>query len=189
MATDRVELAKGGTSDDSIFVSSTFKDMFGEWFGYADEKERTAKQSQVYIRESLIRGGTELEMVRNKIDRFSGGMAEGSLYRERSYFEGNYKLNFNIMNGLEELNDGQKVFFSYEKVLVTIKLKNGRTKTIPQFKVTDISKQKRNKLKEGFLIKGEPGPSGLKNEKSNYIVISPQPVTASRGNAKTVFVS
>lgn len=100
-----------------------------------------------------------------------------------------YKLNFNIMNGLEELNDGQKVFFSYEKVLVTIKLKNGRTKTIPQFKVTDISKQKRNKLKECFLIKGEPGPSGLKNEKSNYIVISPQPVTASRGNAKTVFVS
>ena len=45
MATDRVELAKGGTSDDSIFVSSTFKDMFGEWFGYVDEKERTAKQS------------------------------------------------------------------------------------------------------------------------------------------------
>ena len=67
MATDRVELAKGGTSDDSIFVSSTFKDMFGEWFGYVDEKERTAKQSQVYIRESLIRGGTELEMVRNKM--------------------------------------------------------------------------------------------------------------------------
>ena len=100
-----------------------------------------------------------------------------------------YKLNFNKMNGLEELNDGQKVFFSYKKDLVTITLKNGRTKTISQFKVTDISKQKRDKLKEGFLIKGEPGPSGLKNEKSNYIVISPQPVTASRGNAKTVSVS
>ena len=67
-----------------------------EWFGYVDEKERIAKQSQVYIRESLIRGGTELEMVRNKIDRFSGGMAEGSLYRERSYFEGDLKLELRI---------------------------------------------------------------------------------------------
>lgn len=93
-----------------------------------------------------------------------------------------YKLNFNKMNGLEGLKDGQKV-------LVSIELKDGRTKTIPPFKVTDISKQKRDKLKEGFLIKGESGPSGLKNEKNNYIVISPQPVTASRGNAKTVPVS
>lgn len=67
-----------------------------EWFGYVDEKERTAKQSQVYIRESLIRGGTELEMVRNKIDRFSGGMAEGSLYRERSYFEGDLELELRV---------------------------------------------------------------------------------------------
>ena len=100
-----------------------------------------------------------------------------------------YKLSFDKAHELGKLKDGQKVFFSYEKVLVTIKLKGGRTKTIPQFKVAEISKQKKDKLKAGFLIKGEPGPSGLKNEKSNYIVISPQTVTGSRGNVKTVPVS
>ena len=35
-------------------------------------------------------------MVRNKMDRFSGGMAEGSLYRERSYFEGNLELELRV---------------------------------------------------------------------------------------------
>ena len=80
----------------SDFGVGNVTNILREWFGYVDEKERTAKQSQVYIRESLIRGGTELEMVRNKIDRFSGGMAEGSLYRERSYFEGDLKLELRI---------------------------------------------------------------------------------------------
>ena len=80
----------------SDFGVGNVTNILREWFGYVDEKERTAKQSQVYIRESLIRGGTELEMVRNKIDRFSGGMAEGSLYRERSYFEGDLELELRV---------------------------------------------------------------------------------------------
>ena len=66
----------------SDFGVGNVTNILREWFGYVDEKERTAKQSQVYIRESLIRGGTELEMVRNKIDRFSGGWQRKPLQRK-----------------------------------------------------------------------------------------------------------
>ena len=100
-----------------------------------------------------------------------------------------YKLCFDIAHQSGKFKDGQKVFFSYKKVLVTIQLKNGNTKTIPQFKVTAISDQKRNNLKEeGFLIKGEPGPTGLENEKNNYMVVSPRTVNSSKENGKTVSV-
>ena len=71
----------------SDFGVGNVTNILREWFGYVDEKRaHRQKQSQVYIRESLIRGGTELEMVRNKIDRFFRGDGRGKPLQRKVIF-------------------------------------------------------------------------------------------------------
>ena len=50
----------------------------------------------VTVSESRIRGGEELDVVRNRIDRFSGGTVKGHLYHERAYFRGTLSLSLRV---------------------------------------------------------------------------------------------
>ncbi|OUP84351.1 hypothetical protein B5F07_07765 [Lachnoclostridium sp. An169] len=70
--------------------------LLREWFGYVDEVNHTARRSVVTVSESRIRGGEELDVVRNRIDRFSGGTVKGHLYHERAYFRGTLSLSLRV---------------------------------------------------------------------------------------------
>ena len=64
--------------------------MIDEWFGYVQDKK--AKASSVIIEESIISEGKEMTIVRNTIDRFSGGNKNRALFNERSHFNGKTNL-------------------------------------------------------------------------------------------------
>lgn len=67
-----------------------------EMFGFVDEKKNTAKQSNIIISESILEGSKELEMTRNKINRFDAATIESALYKERACFEGNVDLEIKV---------------------------------------------------------------------------------------------
>ncbi|SES98041.1 RAMP superfamily CRISPR-associated protein [[Clostridium] polysaccharolyticum] len=67
-----------------------------QWFGYVaesqDGKNPDARQSSIIIRESVIKGGTELKITRNRINRFDNSTIDGALYTELGHFTGDTKL-------------------------------------------------------------------------------------------------
>jgi CRISPR/Cas system CSM-associated protein Csm3 (group 7 of RAMP superfamily) len=77
-----------------------------------DKEPDNARASRICIDESIIEGSKSLRYVRNKIDRFTGGVVESALFDEKPVYNGKVKLNIRI-------RDAQ----SYEKALVLLALK------------------------------------------------------------------
>ena len=71
-------------------------DIINAWFGMAIQGTKNSKASKIIIEESIIENAKEIEIVRNKIDRFSGGSADSALFNERAQFNGNTKLTIRI---------------------------------------------------------------------------------------------
>lgn len=62
-----------------------------EWFGTVETDEKgnnVAWQSKVIISESVITGGKDIIITRNKINRFDASTKNGALYTENSHFKG-----------------------------------------------------------------------------------------------------
>ena len=79
------------------------------WFGKEKETNKNATASNVIIEESHIENAKEISITRSKIDRFSGGAADKSLFTEKSIFNGKTKLGIKVkkeisINGVKEQN-------------------------------------------------------------------------------------
>ncbi len=71
-----------------------------ETFGWVDDKSRdkSAMPSKVIIDESIIKDGTMIPYVRNKVDRFTGGVVNSALFDEKPVYGGWVQLNCEIKN-------------------------------------------------------------------------------------------
>ena len=69
-------------------------------FGWVDDKNKSkeAIPSKVVIDESKIEGGKLLPYVRNKVDRFTGGVVNSALFDEKPVYRGNVTLNCELRN-------------------------------------------------------------------------------------------
>lgn len=68
-------------------AQETLEPFFGTWVGH-DEK----KASRVIFDETKIKGGHRMPVVRNSIDRFTGGAAKGALFSEMLWAGGKAEL-------------------------------------------------------------------------------------------------
>lgn len=68
------------------------------WFGKVDEKN--AWQSDVVIAESVIQGGQDRIMTRNKMNRFDASTQSGALYTEKTHYFGTTVLEFMVKKQL-----------------------------------------------------------------------------------------
>lgn len=93
-----------GTSWSGLFRSTINKYVkklmldidIDEWFGYAKENNKSGKASDIIFEESIIENGKDIRISRTKIDRFSGGASNRSLFTEKVYFNGNTELNIKV---------------------------------------------------------------------------------------------
>lgn len=74
------------------------------WFGYVDKVNDKAHQSNIIIKESVLRGSTMLPISRNRVNRFDASTVDGALYSEISYFGGETELEILVRN-LSKDND------------------------------------------------------------------------------------
>ena len=77
-----------------IGMGNKVEEIIKTWFG--TQEENKAVQSMLVVSESIIKDAAELEVTRNKIDRFTGGTIESALYTERAFFGGNTKLEYMV---------------------------------------------------------------------------------------------
>ncbi len=76
--------------------SDRFDELTNDLFGYVSEDKKDAKASRIIIRESLIEEGQPLTYIRNKVDRFTGGVVDSALFDEMPHYHGKVKLNIAI---------------------------------------------------------------------------------------------
>ncbi len=71
------------------------KKLLENTFGWVDDKSQSknAIPSKVIIEESIIENGKLLPYVRNKVDRFTGGVVDGALFDEVPVYGGELTLN------------------------------------------------------------------------------------------------
>lgn len=69
------------------------------WFGNSNEDKMRA--SNIIIEESQIKNSKEIELTRNKINRFSGGAADRALFTERAIYNGNTVLGIKVKKQIE----------------------------------------------------------------------------------------
>ena len=64
--------------------------------------ELTAAASKIVFLESVIKGGTEIPMTRNRINRFDSSTMDGALYSETSHFQGKCDLEIMLKGETDE---------------------------------------------------------------------------------------
>lgn len=78
--------------EDILDDSDKASKYIDDWFGFvnigAKESELKARQSAIVFNESVLDGGEEKILSRNKVNRFDGSTIDGALYTEKSYFGG-----------------------------------------------------------------------------------------------------
>ncbi len=82
--------------------------LIDEWFGWVDvdkeNKKKTARQSRIVFAESVIEGGKDITMTRNKINRFDASTVEGALYTEVTHFGGETILEIMIKKDSSDIH-------------------------------------------------------------------------------------
>jgi len=74
-------------------TESLLDDIFG-----AKSGDPNASASKIVFSESIIEGGVDVPMTRNKIDRFDGSTMDGALYSEVSHFGGTCDLEIMLID-------------------------------------------------------------------------------------------
>ena len=83
-----------------------------------------------------------------------------------------HKISLNVLNRVRGLSDGQKVYLQTEAVKKQIRSKRGDFQEITQYRITGIStEQTADTDREGYVIKGEAGPSEMPRPKSKGRII------------------
>lgn len=80
-----------------------------DWFGKEKGKETEGKASNVIIEESEIKNATKIELTRNKIDRFSGGVSDKALFSEVAYYNGETTLGIKVKKSIKEDEDNSRI--------------------------------------------------------------------------------
>ena len=80
------------------------------WFGTYNNGKYEAIASNIIVEESTIKDSKEISITRNKIDRFSGSVANRALFTEKAVFDGTTKLRIKVkkqikINGVYEDNN------------------------------------------------------------------------------------
>ena len=60
--------------------------LMKDLFGFVKEEEKEKKASRIYIEESIIENAYPVFYIRNKVDRFTGGVVEGALFDEKPIY-------------------------------------------------------------------------------------------------------
>jgi CRISPR/Cas system CSM-associated protein Csm3 (group 7 of RAMP superfamily) len=79
-------------------------------FGWVDDENRNKKAvpSKVIIEENTIEDSIMIPYIRNKVDRFTGGVVESALFDEKSVYGGSVQLNCEIKNA-EDFEKGMLI--------------------------------------------------------------------------------
>lgn len=94
--------------------SAKIRELLQCWFGYVDvsgeskEEEPSARQSMVIIGESVLEGGEDVPMTRNKINRFDSSTIESALYSEIMHCGGKTTLEIMIRAGRKNETENRK---------------------------------------------------------------------------------
>lgn len=80
-----------------------------DWFGKEKNGMQEASASNIIIEESVIDNYKKISLMRNKIDRFSGGSANRALFSEISYFNGITTLGIKIKKHIKQEKDNLKI--------------------------------------------------------------------------------
>ncbi len=101
-------LGRLGCSDKKI------RKLINYWFGYVNvndelkEENPSARQSMVIFGESILEGGTDVPITRNKINRFDSSTIESALYSEITHCGGETTLDIMIRAGRKNKTENRK---------------------------------------------------------------------------------
>ncbi len=76
------------------------EEIIKEYFGFSEKKKN--KKSKIRFSESIITGASPKIIMRNAIDRFTGGTVDGALYTEKTFFGGKTTLNITLQKPSDE---------------------------------------------------------------------------------------
>lgn len=82
----------------SEWNSSKADELIAEMFGYLSNRDNKGHKSYVSFNEGEIENSKAITMTRTSVSRFESNVNEGSLYKEKTYVEGNVELLFKIEN-------------------------------------------------------------------------------------------
>ena len=85
--------------------------LIKQTFGWVDDKNKTksAVPSRVIIDESIIENSKSLTYVRNKVDRFTGGVVDGALFDEKPVYGGTVTLRCELPADAKDYEKGMLV--------------------------------------------------------------------------------
>lgn len=93
-----------------------------EIFGYVDNTKK--KKSLVYVDESIIEGGEDITMTRNRINPFTASTVTGALFKETTHYNGKSVLRISISEKIVEDKDVYNRLLGLIKIFVN-DLNNG----------------------------------------------------------------
>lgn len=72
-------------------------------WGFVDTTKKIQQKSKISFSESRISDGISKLITRNSIDRFSAGTKDGSLYTEKTFYNGKCSLDIHIRNDIQDI--------------------------------------------------------------------------------------
>lgn len=86
--------------------------LIEQWFGIVNKKKKISKKSLIVFHETVLRGTKEKTITRNAIDRFSGAVVDGALFKEKFCIDGHGNLEILIRKEKESiLKQKETIFF------------------------------------------------------------------------------
>lgn len=82
-------------ANDTAFVNDVW--------GFVDINKKTQQKSKITFSESRIISGESKTITRNSIDRFSAGTKDGSLYTEKTFYNGKCSLDIHIRKNVKDI--------------------------------------------------------------------------------------
>ncbi|ASS99761.1 MULTISPECIES: RAMP superfamily CRISPR-associated protein [Geobacillus] len=82
--------------------SDLAREKINDLFGYVDEQKKQSKMSRIRFHETVVFKGMLIKNTRVKIDRFTGGAADGALFDELPVYGGETQLVIEIREAKDE---------------------------------------------------------------------------------------
>ncbi|ALA68993.1 hypothetical protein GT50_01505 [Geobacillus stearothermophilus 10] len=82
--------------------SDLAREKINDLFGYVDEQKKQSKMSRIRFHEAVVSKGNLIKNTRVKIDRFTGGAADGALFDELPVYGGETQLVIEIQEAKDE---------------------------------------------------------------------------------------
>lgn len=76
--------------------------LLDQIFGFVDEDKKTAKQSQLIVKEIPLSKGHTASYTRNKVDRFTGAVADKALFTVKPIYEAEGTIELDFRSGTQD---------------------------------------------------------------------------------------